>query len=147
MIANKRGSISVFLGSTFRCTIENCRCQVRPCRTSPSPPLPCSRPGARFGDLWMSLQFMWLQSEVAVGVHLGPLWGPPGPEPAPKSIPNDPVQTSDNLGPALDRNPFRNRRLSAGSFKVFGVLFLPSLSDASQICNCGSGQKIITKRP
>ncbi len=48
------------------------------------------------GDLWMRLQLMWLPFEAVrspVGVDLGHVWGPKGP----KSTPDDPDRTPDNL--------------------------------------------------
>ena len=63
----------------------------------------CSPFDTSVGDLWMWLQVMWLQFEVVrgpVGVvqdRFGPGLGPNWAQAGPKSTPNDPDRTSDNL--------------------------------------------------
>ena len=62
-----------------------------------------AKPAHKFGDVSMWLQIVWLQFAVVRG-QVGVVWGrfaaglgPFGPQTGPKSIPNDPDRTSDNL--------------------------------------------------
>ncbi len=50
------------------------------------------------------------------------------------------------FGPASGPNPVRNRRCPAGSFKVFGALYLLSDKQPFYILVFGSGQELATKR-